>query len=679
MRFYGVVLLAIAFLASDLAHAQKPVKGFGDLRTDEEKIKAATPPEEGTPEAAPMDIPAKVQSLSLLQRVSQLMVVTLEGAPAPNAVDREVLERYTPGGVIIASILRPSTAAEYIISLRRTESRTGIPLLIGTNLHALPRGTSAGPNADFTPLPTLLAVAAAGDPDVTQRLSKFSADYLKLMGFNMHMGPTLELAPSLPGAMGTVNCLGSDPAFVAECGSVMLKTLDDNGIVGLPMGFPGGGLNREGKFPAVLLTPKQQALTQDFLPYARAIDQGAPIIHVGNTLTPTLDPNDLPASLSSIVMNDLLRGDLGFKGVVLAGPLDTNDIVLKYEVSEAAIKALRSGADMILWSQSGRRVMKTVDDIVNAVEQGELAEEAINVAVTRVLEMKERYKLRLHPLPKAKEADALSKKIAYPREAYELERKSITVVQNKNNTLPLIKGKSTPLGVTGVSGVTALRTALLKPLKSVVEQNIGTAKYGGEIYDFEMNRLTGRVQGMRAVVVVVSPTITLKSQLELMRRFQEKNIPVVAVLVGYPSILPQLADVTDAIVLAYCDPASADGVMRAVADILLGLAPLGLQAASEELKLKAGEPHTFNLMDIIRTPAGRLPVTLEPPFVAGMAVPYDPSAAIKKVLWDFGDGGKAKEASVQHAYAAPGRYPVTVTVTDLQGETTARTVNSVVE
>jgi len=112
---------------------------------------------------------------------------------------------------------------------------------------------------------------------------------------------------------------------------------------------------------------------------------------------------------------------------------------------------------------------------------------------------------------------------------------------------------------------------------------------------------------------------------------------------------------------------------------LLGRAPLGLQAATEGLKLKAGQAQTFNLMDIVRTPAGRLPVTLEPPFVAGLSVPYDPSAAIKKVAWDFGDGGKAKEVTVEHAYASPGTYPVVVTVTDLEGETTTRTVNAVVE
>lgn len=679
MKSYAVVLLAIACMAAGLAHAQKPVKGFGDLRSEEEREKAAKPPEEGAPEAAPMDIAAKVASMSLRQRVSQLMVVTLEGAPAPNATDRDVLDRYTPGGVIIPSILRPSTAADYIIALRSTESKAGIPLLIGTDLYNLPRGTSNAINPNFAPVPSLLSVAAAGDPDVTQRLSKFTADTLRMMGFNMHLGPTLELAPSLPGATGTVNCLGSDPAFVAECGTVMLNALNENGVIGLPMGFPGGGLNREPKFPAVLLTPKQNLMDQDLLPYRKAIEQGAPIIHVANTLAPTLDPHDLPASLSPIVMDQVLRGELKFQGVVLAGPLDTNDIAIKYELSEATIKALKAGADMILWGQSGRRVMKTVDDVVHAVENDELVEEAINVSVTRVLEMKERFKLRTHLLPKPKEADALSKKNMYPREAYELERKSVTVVKNNEKALPLVKGVSTPLGVTGVAGVSALREALLKPLKAVVEQNIASAKYGGQVYDFEMNRLTNRVQGMKTVVVVVSPAITLESQLELMKRFQAKGIKVVAVLVGYPSILPRLAEAADAIVLAYCDPGAVDGAMKAVADILLGRAPLAIETPRAALKLTAGQPRTFNLMEVVRTPAGRLPVSFDPPFVAGLAVGYDPSAAIKKVAWDFGDGGKAKEVTVDHTYASPGQYPVTVTVTDLQGETTTRTVSAVVE
>ena len=79
------------------------------------------------------------------------------------------------------------------------------------------------------------------------------------------------------------------------------------------------------------------------------------------------------------------------------------------------------------------------------------------------------------------------------------------------------------------------------------------------------------------------------------------------------------------------------------------------------------------MLDIIRAPAGMLPVTIEPPYVAGLAVPSNATFSLKKTVWDFGDGSKSKELRVERAFGAAGRYPVTLTVSDKKEHTTSRT------
>jgi beta-N-acetylhexosaminidase len=430
--------------------------------------------------------------------------------------------------------------------------------------------------------------------------------------------------------------------------------------------------------PAVLLTPGPSVREQDLLPYKRAIEQGAPILHVGNTLVPTLDSEDHPASLSPVVIGDILRTELKFKGVIVAGPMDSNDIAMRTDPTQAALMAIKAGADMVLWNQAGRRVMKTVDELVGAVQRGDIRETAIDTAVTRILEMKRRYGLRGRPVPKSKNAESLSKKSTYAQEAYDIDRRSITLVQNHGNVLPLTRNGSTPVGITGAAGVSELRAALQKPLKAVVEQPIATAKYGGEIYDFEIDRLTSGGEGIKTVIIVVSPEITVRSQILLLDKLKAKGARVVVVLVGYPKMLPQLAG-ADAILLAYCEPAAVGPAMRAVAEVLLGRAPVGFLPTVADVRMSVGKAETYDLLNLVRTPSGRLPVSFDPPFTAGLAVPYDPSQAIKKVLWDFGDGSKAKTVQVSHAYQSAGRYPITVTITDLDGQTTSHTLYAQVE
>lgn len=617
------------------------------------------------PDAPPAE--TALEDLPLRQRVAQLMAVTMAGSHQPSAEDLAYLKSYTPGAAIIRRIMKPSYAAVYVEKLRGVEQVSGVPLWIGTNIYRLTTADRQELNG-FIQLPSPLTLAAADDPQVTEAVAELLAQHLSGMGFNLHLGPALDLAPTLDAAAGSVYNFGSDPDFITETFQITRRVFDSHGILAVPFGFPGGGGNREKDSPAVLLTPATHLHHGDLAPYRQAISDGAPIIHVGNTLVPTLDPTGAPASVSPAVLRDLLRGTLQYTGIVLAGPMDSRDVARSHDPADAAIRALSYGADMILWDGAHTQEMRAVDKITAAVLAGRLDEERINEAIRRVLQYKFDRKAAEPAGGVAAEASALEKKRQLAERVMAVEQQAITLVKNDGNILPLREAKSMPVGITGTVGVELLHKPLEKHFEPISQQHISTARHLGEIQDFEIERVTKHIRGIRTVICILGETDRPRGQVRLIRALKGKGVDVVVILLGYPRNLPYLTD-ADAILLAYCDSSKYGETIAAMADVIVGEGPVGFIPVTREIAVQTGEARTFNAYDFIRVPAGRLPVTLDERFTAGTALPYDPRFTVKRVRWDFGDGANAKEAKAVHTFKSPGNYPVSLAVTTESGDT----------
>jgi beta-N-acetylhexosaminidase len=619
-------------------------------------------PEEAETDVLPLDV--AFEKMTLRERVAQLMLVTMTGIHQPSAEDLAYLKSYTPGAVVVRKILKPSFAAVYVNKLRGVEQLSGVPLWIGTNIYRLTTAERQELN-EFIQLPTPMSLAAANDPDTTQALARLLAQHLDLMGFNLHIGPSLELAPEIESATGSVYNFGSNPKFIGETFQITRQAFQEYGIEAVPLGFPGGGANRRPKSPAVLLTPPALLDDKDLAPYRVAIEGGAPIVHVGATLVPTLDPSGAPACLSPVVIKGILREKLQYDGIILAGPMDTQDVASLVDPSEAAIRALELGADMIMWNGAGSTEMRAVDKIVSAVQEGRIEESRIDEVLRRVLTYKFEHRIEQAVLSSRKSKSIEhSKKLALQIQS--IEQKSFTVVQNLGNVLPLRKERSMPMGVTGTVGVEILHQGLEKHVKPISQQLITTARHIGEIKDFEIRRITEHIRGMKTVICIFGETSRPRGQVQLVHELKAKGVAVVVVLLGYPRNLPDLA-IADAIVLAYCDSSKYGETLASMADVLIGEGPVGFIEIDQDINVNVGESRTFNARDIVRVPGGRLPITLSERFPVGLSAPFDPQFTLKKVQWKFGDGKSSKGITAVHAFDAPGRYPVSLAVTSRNG------------
>jgi len=173
---------------------------------------------------------------------------------------------------------------------------------------------------------------------------------------------------------------------------------------------------------------------------------------------------------------------------------------------------------------------------------------------------------------------------------------------------------------------------------------------------------------MRTAVCIFTGMRKSFGEARVISALKAKGVRVVVLLLGYPRNLPQLAE-ADAILLAYCDQGRYAESIRAAADIIAGVSPIKIAPAPDNLTLKAGKPEFFDIRNVVMAPAGRMPVTIAPPFVFGYSVKYTP--LVKKIEWDFGDSDKSKDPRAEHAYKTPGKYTVTLTVTNPKGEKTA--------
>lgn len=628
-------------------------------------------PEESMPTKDPVE--AAVEKMDLRSQIAQLMIITAQGRQRPQVEDLALLKEYTPGGVVISSVLKQEFTSSYIARLRGVETLSGIPLWVGTNMYWLAR-RDRDVTTSFVQLPSLLAVAAANEKRATDNIAELMAQYMRGMGFNFHIGPYLTLAPRLSDAQGSINQLGSDPEVAAMLGTTMINTFAKYAVMPMVAGFPGGGANRAGQSPAVLLTSSSTILKEDLLPFSRVIQAGVPLVLVDNVLVPTLDDCNCPASLSKNVMQGWLRERLGFEGIIVAGPIDSSDITRQYDTAEAAILALKNGADMLFWQGADNAVMRGIDRLALAVELGELDRADIERSLRKVLEVK-----RLHGQLPGMEPEAIEglklKAKKLQELTHQVERRSITLVQNNFGVLPLGKDESVPLGITGVAGVDELHGFLVKQIKKTVQQPIYTAMHMGRIEDFEIDRLTEHMRGLRTAVCILSDELAVHGQVKLLKSIQEKGARVVAVLLGYPKLLPEIAAVSDAVVLVYCDEESNYTTMKALAEVLLGEGPVRILEAKDTAIMKVGASRVFDVRDVIRVPAGQLPVTVSDTFTAGWSVPYDPAKAIKKAQWDFGNGKKVSKDRVEFSYDSPGTYAATLTITDQLGEVTTGQFN----
>lgn len=354
---------------------------------------------EDNPEASALDI----SKMTIREKVGQMFFVRPEAldtsihwseyAELPDyklqQVNKTMLavnKDYPIGGMILYAhnIVDEDQLSEFIADIRELN---GSPLLaIDEEGGRVARIANNG-NFDVPKYESMAAIAKNGDPDEAYKAAFTIGSYVKKYGFDIDYAPVADVNTNPENIIIGERAFSNDPETAAEFVVSYLNGLDSAGVIGTLKHFPGHGDVKTDTHSGYAETNKtwKEMLQCEMIPFKAGIKAGAQMIMTAHIAAPKITGNDLPATLSPVILQEKLRGELGFKGIIVTDAMDMGAITTQFGNAEAAIKSIQAGVDVVLCS---REFTQVFDAVVKAVEKGEIKESRIDESVKRILALK---------------------------------------------------------------------------------------------------------------------------------------------------------------------------------------------------------------------------------------------------------------------------------------------------
>jgi len=385
-----LLLLPFALLMATKIHSQsrtaaakqaKPalqIKSAGALR--------ALPP------AARQWVDATLRRMTVEEKIGQLLFTTYHGTftSTDSAAYQQMLHDVNDlhaGGFILVTRITPlgiekSQTYPTAVLSNQLQTKSKLPLLIGADFE---RG-SAMRLDEGTSFPTQMAMAAGGDPRDAYTMGKITALEARQAGVHWIYAPVADVNNNPGNPIINTRSFGEDPARVSEFVSAYVRGVEENGGLATAKHFPGHGdtaADSHIDLP-VIHAGRQRLESLEFVPFRSAIAAGVSSIMTGHLNVPALEPDpDTPATLSSHILTEVLRKDLGFQGLVITDAMDMGGITVRFTPGEAAVRAVLAGADCLLMSPVPDAAFEALQ---HAVKSRRISRERLDASVRRILE-----------------------------------------------------------------------------------------------------------------------------------------------------------------------------------------------------------------------------------------------------------------------------------------------------
>ncbi len=358
------------------------------------------PPTEAIPGTTlpPDPVQVLMENMTIWELVGQLfMVCPEELVPYDGSVlyATEVLEQgleqYPVGGVILFgdNIQDP----DQLRSLTGGLGKIGkIPLFLGVDEEGGDVARLANKYGFDLPKYKSAAAVGLGVPEDAYEMGRTIGGYLKDYGFNLDFAPVADVNTNPDNPVIGSRAFSADPEVAASMAAAFARGLREAGILPTFKHFPGHGDTGEDSHSGMAVTnrSREEMRSCEWLPFAMAGE--GDLVMVGHISAPALTGDDTPATMSRTVVTDILRGELGFSGLVVTDSLAMGAITQYYTPEEAAVAALEAGCDLLLMPEDLPRAM---EGVLSALDSGRLTIDRIRESVERILN----YKIQLGILP----------------------------------------------------------------------------------------------------------------------------------------------------------------------------------------------------------------------------------------------------------------------------------------
>ncbi len=398
------------------------------------------------------------------QKIGQLFFLITYGKDA--AQTENIVNKVRAGGVMC----RCMPIDELTDVLGEMQKKSAIPLLVAANLEAGGNGIVA----QGTLVGSQMSVAATGDPENAARLGEVCAEEGRAVGANYAFAPVCDIDYNFRNPITNTRTYGADPAVVAECASRYVRECQSRGLAVSVKHFPGDGRDERDQHLCTTvndLSCEEWDKTYGAI-YSRLIKEGAKTFMVGHIMQPAYskalnpalkDSEIMPASLSKELLCGLLRGKLGFEGLIITDATTMAGFDAAMPRNKAVPAAVAAGCDMFLFT-------KNLDEdyafMKEGVKNGTVTRERLDEAVARILALKA--SLGLHRKDNRPSLENALKVVGcekFSGYAAKVADESITLVKEEEGVLPLtpekykrvlvydIESGENPLGYARASGI----------------------------------------------------------------------------------------------------------------------------------------------------------------------------------------------------------------------------------
>jgi len=384
MLFWVIILLLISgCINEEPVISSKPETKENDI-VPEHPIKEVEEPVKDKVQLA-------VMNMTLEEKIGQMFIMGFQGTEVSQDIKTLMLD-YKPGGIILfdRNIKDAKQLQNLVGEIKEINNANKFPLLIsideeGGRVSRLPNGSKKFPSSKKIGSKNDKALAYNNGQEIANELHKF--------GINMNFAPVLDINSNSKNTVIGDRAFGKNPEIVAQLGIETMKGLQSKNIISVIKHFPGHGdtdADSHTELP-VVHHDRTRLDTFELIPFKEAIKSGADVVMTSHILFPKIDNSGKPATMSKIILTDMLRSELGFNGVIVTDDMEMGAIAKNFTLKEAVLGAVSAGADILLICHSFENQKSAFNELKDAVENGSISIERINESVERIVRLKQKY------------------------------------------------------------------------------------------------------------------------------------------------------------------------------------------------------------------------------------------------------------------------------------------------
>ena len=349
------------------------------------------------------EIEAQLQKMTLREKVGQMFFVRLEEldpsiewkayADLDSLKTQEVTEnmkrlneQYPVGGIILYAwnIDDEAQLARIISQIR---ALNGNPLLCIDEEGGRVSRIANNPKFNVKKYESMAAIGATGDPQNAYECGHTIGTYLNRYGFDIDFAPVADVNTNPDNIIIGPRAFSDDPELAASMVVNYLQGLKDAGVTGCIKHFPGHGDTQADTHTGYVQSLKtwDEMKVCEMVTFRAGIDWGCQLIMTAHIAVPNVTGSSIPSTMSPVVLQDKLRGELGYQNIIITDAMEMGAITQQYTSAEAAVGSLKAGVDIVL---GPRYFTEAFDAVMAAVNNGTISEERINQSVRRILKLR---------------------------------------------------------------------------------------------------------------------------------------------------------------------------------------------------------------------------------------------------------------------------------------------------